>query len=340
VDEQTGGPPVRRTGSEVPTGHPTVAVADLHVRYQTSSTERTTRHPGQPRRRVLPRLLERNPQVQVRALSSVSFVARSGESIGVIGRNGSGKSTLLRVMAGLETPTRGSVLAQSTPVLLGVNAALMPELSGERNVELGLLAMGLSPREVEALLPEVIDLAGIGGSIHLPMRTYSSGMGSRLRFAIAAAANPEILLIDEALATGDAAFKERSEEKMTELRRNAGTVFLVSPRSPDRRGDVHPGHLAGPGPGRPGRPGIRDRAEVPVVVVERRPGQPREGEGPARDGGGRTAAGDLVGRASRGQIRVGTPPRPAAGGPLGGEQSTVRPGAWRCCATLRARYRQ
>lgn len=228
MDEQTGGPPVRRTGSEVPTGHPTVAVADLHVRYQTSSTERTTRHPGQPRRRVLHRLLERNPQVQVRALSSVSFVARSGESIGVIGRNGSGKSTLLRVMAGLETPTRGSVLAQSTPVLLGVNAALMPELSGERNVELGLLAMGLSPREVEALLPEVIDLAGIGDSIHLPMRTYSSGMGSRLRFAIAAAANPEVLLIDEALATGDAAFKERSEEKMTELRRNAGTVFLVS----------------------------------------------------------------------------------------------------------------
>ena len=123
---------------------------------------------------------------------------------------------------------RGSVRAQSAPVLLGVNAALVPDLSGERNVRLGLLAMGLSPREADALLPQITEVAGIGSSIHLPMRTYSSGMASRLRFAIAAAATPDILLIDEALATGDAAFKERSEEKMAELRRNAGTVFLVS----------------------------------------------------------------------------------------------------------------
>ena len=226
--EETTRNRTRKTGVEVPTGHATVAVEDLHVRYRTSSSERPLQRPGRPLTRALARPFERNPQVQVRALSSVSFVAHSGESIGVIGRNGSGKSTLLRVIAGLETPTRGSVLAQSTPVLLGVNAALMPDLSGERNIQLGLLAMGLAPHEAEALLPQVVDLAGIGGSIHLPMRTYSSGMGSRLRFAIAATANPQILLIDEALATGDAAFKERSEEKMTELRRTAGTVFLVS----------------------------------------------------------------------------------------------------------------
>lgn len=218
----------RKTGVKVPTGHATVAVADLHVRYQTLSSERLERARGRSRIRIATKLYERKPWVQVRALSSVSLVARSGESIGVIGRNGSGKSTLLRVLAGLETPTRGSVLAHSTPVLLGVNAALMPDLSGERNVQLGLLAMGMSPRDAERLLPEVVDLAGIGGSIHLPMRTYSSGMGSRLRFAIAAAGNPEILLIDEALATGDAAFNVRSEERMAELRRNAGTVFIVS----------------------------------------------------------------------------------------------------------------
>lgn len=210
----------QRTAIAVPLGGVTVAVSDLHVRYRTPTE---AAHPG-----LRARLLGRSPQVQVRALASVSFVARSGEAIGVIGRNGSGKSTLLRVMAGLETPTRGTVLAESTPVLLGVNAALMPELSGVANVRLGLLAMGLRPAEVEELLPGVIELAGIGTSIHRPMRTYSTGMGSRLRFAIAAAANPRILLIDEALATGDAAFRERSEARMAELRQNAGTVFLVS----------------------------------------------------------------------------------------------------------------
>ncbi|WP_434080276.1 ABC transporter ATP-binding protein [Sanguibacter sp. Z1732] len=109
-----------------------------------------------------------------------------------------------------------------------MNAALLPDLSGSENVRIGLLAMGKTPHEVERLLPEVIELAGIGKSIHLPMKTYSSGMGSRLRFAIAAAAEPDILLIDEALATGDSVFRERSEQRMTELRKRAGTVFLVS----------------------------------------------------------------------------------------------------------------
>lgn len=217
-----------KTGIEVPIGEPTVAVADIHVRYRVPSTEHSARA-DQPRPlRAVNRVLGRSPQVSVRALAGVSFVARAGESIGVIGRNGSGKSTLLRIIAGLESPARGTVLAQSQPVLLGVNAALMPNLSGEQNVRIGLLAMGKTPAEADQLIPEVIDLAGIGKSIYLPMKTYSSGMSSRLRFAIAANAEPDILLIDEALATGDAAFKERSEQRMAELRDRAGTVFLVS----------------------------------------------------------------------------------------------------------------
>lgn len=224
-DATTGGP---RTGITVPLGPATVSVSDLHVRYRVSSTEPGEQGAGGGARGAIRRLLGRGNHVQVRALAGVSLQARAGESIGVIGRNGSGKSTLLRVIAGLETPTRGTVLAASTPILLGVNAALLPELSGERNVRLGLLAMGKSPAETAALLPEVVELTGIGRSIHLPMKTYSSGMASRLRFAIAAAAHPDILLIDEALATGDAAFRERCELKMAELRRNAGTVFIVS----------------------------------------------------------------------------------------------------------------
>lgn len=221
----TGAP---RTGIPVPLGPVTVSVSDLHVRYRVPSSEPGPQGANGAPRRVIGRMLGRGNHVQVRALAGVSLLVRAGESIGVIGRNGSGKSTLLRVIAGLETPTRGTVLAGSTPILLGVNAALLPELSGMRNVRLGLLAMGKSPAQTAALVPDVVELAGIGKSIHLPMRTYSSGMASRLRFAIAAAAHPDILLIDEALATGDATFRERSEMKMAELRRNAGTVFLVS----------------------------------------------------------------------------------------------------------------
>jgi len=132
------------------------------------------------------------------------------------------------MIAGVEVPTAGRVVARSTPVLLGVNAALVPDLSGAQNVQLGCLALGMDPSAAENAMPEILELSGIGDAIHLPMRTYSSGMGARLRFAIATAANPEILLIDEALSTGDAAFRERSEERMRGLLNAAGTVFLVS----------------------------------------------------------------------------------------------------------------
>jgi teichoic acid transport system ATP-binding protein len=213
-----------KKGIEVPLGKPSVVVSHLSVHYRVPSTERKT---ASRTSRVLDRIgWSRN--VTVRAVDDVSFVARSGESVGVVGHNGSGKSTLLRVMAGLETPTRGTVLATETPSFLGVNAALLPELSGRANVRLGLLAIGKSPDEVDDTLSDVLQLAGIGNAIHLPMKTYSSGMAGRLRFAIAAAARPHILLIDEALATGDAASKERSEQRMAEIRKEAGTIFLVS----------------------------------------------------------------------------------------------------------------
>ena len=206
----------------------TVVAENVRVRYRAPSTDVADFRAASLGQKVFLRATGQKPKVTVDALKGVSFVARAGQSIGILGRNGSGKSTLLRVIAGLETPRSGLVSARSNPVLLGVNAALVPDLSGERNVRLGCLAMGLSRAETEAALPEVVELAGIGKSIYRPMKTYSSGMASRLRFAIAAASNPDILLIDEALSTGDAAFKERSENKMTQLRQNAGTVFIVN----------------------------------------------------------------------------------------------------------------
>ena len=169
---------------------------------------------------------------EVHAVKGVSFVAYKGEAIGLIGSNGSGKSTLLRAIAGLMPVERGgAIYAAGQPSLLGVNAALMNDLSGERNVLLGCLAMGMTPAEVKGKVDEIIEFSGInerGDFGSLPMRTYSSGMSARLRFSIAAAKKHDVLLIDEALATGDAKFRKRSEQRVRDLREEAGTVFLVS----------------------------------------------------------------------------------------------------------------
>ena len=112
--------------------------------------------------------------------------------------------------------------------MLGVGAALIKQLSGQRNVILGGLALGFSKAEIEERYDEIVDFAGIRPFIDLPMRTYSSGMTARLKFAIATIRNHEILIVDEALAVGDRKFRKRSEQRIREIRDNAGTVFLVS----------------------------------------------------------------------------------------------------------------
>ncbi|MHC3473881.1 ABC transporter ATP-binding protein [Streptomyces sp. 7R007] len=168
---------------------------------------------------------------KVHAVKNVSFVAYKGEAIGLIGTNGSGKSTLLKAVAGLLPVENGRIYTHGQPSLLGVNAALMNDLTGERNVYLGGLAMGMSREQIKERYQDIVDFSGInekGDFITLPMRTYSSGMSARLRFSIAAAKDHDVLLIDEALATGDAAFRIRSEERIRALREQAGTVFLVS----------------------------------------------------------------------------------------------------------------
>ncbi|WP_299034339.1 ABC transporter ATP-binding protein [uncultured Pseudokineococcus sp.] len=209
---------------EVAGRRPTVVVDDLHVDYTVlAGGRRADRARGVAQRRGA---LRRSRVVH--ALRGVSFTAHEGESIGVVGHNGSGKSTLLRAVAGLATPTRGAVYADGQPTLLGVNAALINDLSGERNVILGGLALGMDPDEVRERYDDIVEFSGVGEAIDLPMATYSSGMGARLRFAIAASAEHRVLLVDEALAVGDAEFRRRSEQRIRELRERAGTVFLVS----------------------------------------------------------------------------------------------------------------
>ena len=165
---------------------------------------------------------------KVKAVRDASFVARKGESIGLLGQNGSGKSTLLRMVAGAEQPTGGVVRLSTEPTLLGVSAALVPHLSGEKNIRLGCLAMGMSLEQCDEALEDIIAMTDIGDAIYRPMDTYSSGMAARLKFAIGTAGSPELLLVDEALSTGDSAFASRAEERMQKMIGRAGTFFLVS----------------------------------------------------------------------------------------------------------------
>src|SRR5690625_3430027 len=237
-------------------GSPSVIVDDIHDRYRVFGGRRRSTGPEMG---SLRKLVNRNRRhvgsiSEVHAVRGVSFGARQGESIGLIGMNGAGKSTLRRAIAGLMPISSGSVYTDGRSALMGVNAALIRSLTGERNVMIGGLALGLTRQQVRERFDEIVDFAGIGDFIYLPMKAYSSGMAARLRFAISTSAVPDIFMIDEALATGDAAFKARSRERIEQIREQAGTVFLVShsARSIERMCDraiwIDQGQLVDDGP--------------------------------------------------------------------------------------------
>jgi teichoic acid transport system ATP-binding protein len=206
---------------------PMVVVDDLHIVYRVYGAGGDRGTAATALLRIVGRKT-RGSIREVHAIRGISFVAYRGDAIGVIGRNGSGKSTLLRAIAGLLPPEEGNVYSTGEASLLGVNAALLEDLTGERNVILGCLAMGMTKQEARDKYQSIVDFSGVGDFIDLPMKTYSSGMGSRLRFAIAASKSHDVLLVDEALATGDAEFRVKSHARIEELRRDAGTVFLVA----------------------------------------------------------------------------------------------------------------
>lgn len=200
-----------------------VLADDVHLTYEIyTDSQRPTL------RRLVSRRFRGRPVREVEAVRGVSFKAHRGEAIGLIGRNGSGKSTLLRVIAGLLPATGGAVYASSDPVLLGVGAALHPELSGRRNIFLGGTALGIPREELESQYDRIVAFAGLEDFIDMPIRAYSSGMQARLQFAIATVTTPDILMIDEALAVGDQEFRRKSERRIREMADQAGTVFLVS----------------------------------------------------------------------------------------------------------------
>jgi len=163
------------------------------------------------------------------AVRDVSFTVAPGEFFSIVGANGSGKSTLLRLLAGLSRPTSGTVRANGRiSSLLELGSGFHPEVSGRENAIINGLLAGLTRREIEALLPDIVRFAGLQEFIDQPMRTYSSGMQVRLGFAIAAFLDPEILLVDEVLAVGDARFQEKCYEHIANLQARGVTIVMVS----------------------------------------------------------------------------------------------------------------
>jgi ABC-type polysaccharide/polyol phosphate transport system ATPase subunit len=202
----------------------TIRVQDLSITYRTTFEKTPTL------KTTLMRLGRRQRAVrEIRALRDVTFDVKQGSVLGVIGANGAGKSTLVRTIAGILPPTSGKIEVHGrVSTLLALGVGFNGTLSGRENVVLGGLAAGLSKEQVAAKYDEIAEWAQLGDFMDLPMKTYSSGMYSRLAFSVAVNLDPDILLIDEALAAGDARFKTKSFAKMAELCEQARTIVLVS----------------------------------------------------------------------------------------------------------------
>jgi ABC-type polysaccharide/polyol phosphate transport system ATPase subunit len=201
-----------------------VSVRDLGLTYTTSIEKKPTLKArfkslgrGKRHTRIVP------------ALTDVNIDVHYGAVLGIIGSNGAGKSTLMRVISGIIPPSQGRVeVYGSVSTLLALGVGFNPSMTGRDNVYLGGLAAGMSREEIDNHFDAIADFSELGEAIDAPMRTYSSGMFARLAFSVAAVVEPDILIIDEALSTGDAKFKEKSLNRIKELRSADRALILVS----------------------------------------------------------------------------------------------------------------
>ena len=163
------------------------------------------------------------------ALLDVSFSVDRGETLGIIGRNGSGKTSILKLIAGVTAPSQGQVLIRGrVSPLIELGAGFHPDLTGRENIYLNASILGLPNREIRARFSEIVAFAELGEFIDTPIKRYSSGMYMRLGFAVAVHTSPDILLVDEGLAVGDAAFQEKCLAKMREFQKQEVTIVFVS----------------------------------------------------------------------------------------------------------------
>ena len=208
-----------RSGADI-----AISVQDVHVTYRTNLQKNPTL------KSTIVRLGRRERTVrEVKALQGVSFDVPAGKVMGVIGSNGAGKSTLMRTVAGILAPSAGRIeVTGRVSTLLALGVGFNSALSGRENVTLGGLAAGLSRAQIKEKYDEITAFAELEDFMDMPMRTYSSGMYSRLAFAVAVHMDPDILIIDEALSAGDAHFKKKAGDKMNELVGKARTMLVVS----------------------------------------------------------------------------------------------------------------
>lgn len=165
----------------------------------------------------------------VRALSDISLSLQHGDRIGLVGHNGAGKTTLLRVLAGIYEPAAGSVqISGAVAPLFDINLGMDPDATGYDNILLRGLFLGLTRKEVEARIQSIADFTELGQFLDLPIRTYSNGMRVRLAFAVSTSIEPEILLLDEGIGAGDAAFIEKAKARLQEFTTKAGIIVLAS----------------------------------------------------------------------------------------------------------------
>jgi len=201
-----------------------INVSDLGIKFKMGKRRRT---------RALSFIIERSrnqqqPRGEFWALRHVNFTVERGETVGIIGRNGSGKSTLLRVIAGIYPPDEGKVSVDGeVSTLFSLGTGFNAELSGLDNIYLGGVLMGLTKKKIDGIIDNIIGFAELGDFIDMPVRTYSSGMRARLGFSIAINSDKDIVLIDEIMSAGDAAFRQKAD---TEMNRIIGerTVMIVS----------------------------------------------------------------------------------------------------------------
>jgi ABC-type polysaccharide/polyol phosphate transport system ATPase subunit len=213
----------RRPPTYRATADQAIAATDLGVCYDLRFTKKTTI------RSSVGQMLGRGQVEKFWALRHVELHVQRGESLAVIGPNGAGKSTLLQVLAGIIKPSEGAVdVFGHVSGLLTLGAGFDKDLTGRDNILLGGAFLGLDDGVTRQLLPSIIEYAELGDFIDAPMKTYSSGMRARLGFAIATSVDPDILLLDEVLATGDANFRAKSKTRVIEIVAAAKAVVLVT----------------------------------------------------------------------------------------------------------------